>query len=533
MDSVFVNGKIYVDRGHFEEAMLVKDGKIAMVGKSKAVLAAAAEECEFVNLEGHTVVPGFNDSHLHLQLLGRNLGMVQLYGTASMAELITRSKDFLATHDLPAGQTLGGWGWNQDYFTDGKRMPNRHDLDKIATDRPIVFFRACGHAASVNSKALEALHFTAATKDPEGGQLGREENGEPDGIFYEHGTDMLAPIMPQPVAETFAAEIKAAMDYAASMGLTTLQSNDVTETNSTEMIAALRLLEKRGELSCRYYGQCNFLNPSAFAKFIKDDERAKNNDLVQVGPLKLFVDGSLGARTALLRGKYADDAKAVGIKTLSDEVFDEFVRMADVAGYGVVTHCIGDGAVEMVLDSYHKVIKDGKNPNRHGVVHCQITDKPMLERIKADDVQVLAQPIFIHYDMKMVRDRVGDELAETSYAFGTLTRMGVHLSYGTDCPVEDLNPYNNLHCAVTRKGLEGDEVYLPGEKVDISTAIDNYTAASAFCCGDEARRGRLKEGYFADFVVLDRDIFEIPEDEIKDVRPVATYMGGNATYKKA
>ena len=531
MDSVFVNGKIYVDREHFEEAMLVKDGKIKMVGSSKDVLAAAAEECEFTNLDGYTVLPGFNDSHLHLQILGQNLGMVQLYGTVSMDELISRGKEFLEKNNPPEGRTLGGWGWNQDYFTGDVRMPTKDDLDKIAVDRPVVFYRACGHAASVNTKALEALGITGDSKDPDGGQIGME-NGSPTGIFYERATDLFAPILPPPVAKTYASQIKAAMDYAASMGITTVQSNDVTEANTDEMLEALNLLLENDEVSCRYYGQCGFSTPKAFKKFIDGDHRAKNNDLVQIGPLKLFVDGSLGARTALLRAPYADDAKAEGIKTLADEVFDEFVRTADENNYGVVTHCIGDGAIEMVLDSYHKIIKDGKNPNRHGLVHCQITDKPMLDRIKADDVQVLAQPIFIHYDMNIVYDRVGDELAKTSYAFGTLGRMGVHVSYGTDCPVEDLNPYNNLFCAVTRKGFEGDKVYLPEEKVDIYTAIDNYTVGSAFACNDENGRGRLKEGFLADFVVLDSDIFTIPEDDIKDVRPVATYVGGVATYTK-
>ncbi len=533
MDNIYINGKIYVDRGVFAEAMLVRDGVIVQVGTNKEVLAAGAEECELVNFEGKTVIPGFNDSHLHIQGLGRNLSMVELYNTGSMAELIERGRDFLAKHNPPAGKTLGGWGWNQDYFSDEVRIPNRHDLDKIATDRPVAFYRACGHICTINTKALEELGITGETPDPEGGQIGKDEHGVPNGIMYERASEkMIEPILPEPVAATFEKEIRAATDYASSMGLTMVQSNDITESNVDEMTKAIASMREAGDLACRYYGQNYFNTVAGFERFVKMDERSKNTDLVGIGPLKMFVDGSLGARTALLRGEYADDKNAVGIKTLPDEVFDGLVQSAYKNEYGVITHAIGDGAIEMVLDSYHKVIENGDNKFRNAIVHCQITDDELLDRIKADNLSVMAQPIFIHYDMNMVHDRVGDALASTSYAFGRLGKMGVNVSYGTDCPVEDLNPFNNLHCAVTRKGLEGDAVYLPEEKVDIYTAIDNYTVASAYECFMDGKLGRLKAGYLADFTVLDTDIFEVAEDEIKNIRPVMTFVGGVKTYEK-
>ncbi|MBQ3076694.1 MAG: amidohydrolase [Clostridia bacterium] len=530
MTRVFMNGKIYIEREQFAQAMLVKDGKVVAVGTDADILAQAGD-AEQVDLQGRTVIPGFNDSHLHLAMLGDNLTQVPLHNTGSMAELIQRGKDFMEKNPLPDGAPLRGFGWNQDYFADGKVMPTRYDLDKIATDRPVVFERACGHATAVNSKALEIIGLKATDPQPDGGEFGITD-GEPNGLFFERAADLLKCFSPAATPENSAAKIKTAMDYAASMGITHVQSHDMGETSYNEVLAAADLLRQQNAFTTRYYAQMGFNSPDTLKAFIAEGHRCGDgDDLFRIGSVKLFVDGSLGARTALMLGSYADDPGAIGIKTLPDEVFDEIVRISDENGFPVVTHAIGDGAVQVCIDSYSKVIGDGPNKNRHSINHCQITSMAQLEAIRDKDICVQAQPIFIHYDMNIVRQRAGEALAETSYAFGTLTRMGVHLAYGTDCPVEDLNPYDNLYCAVTRKGLNSDEVYLEGEKVDIYTAIDNYTVGSAYLSLNEDVCGRLQPGYFADFVVLDADIFTVPDEEIRKIRPVATYLGGNVVYQ--
>ena len=535
MDRVFTGGTIYVERDSFAQAMWVQDGVIRAVGTDEAVLAAAPSGCEQTALAGATVIPGFNDSHLHLLMLGQNLKIVQLHNCTSMEEMIGRGKAFLEKNPLPAGTLLKGFGWNQDYFTDCSRMPDRHDLDRISTEHPIFFSRACGHAVSVNSKMLELGGITSATPQPAGGRYDLGEDGEPNGVFHECASTVFANFLPAPTVETLADDIRTAMDYASSVGITTVQSNDINEGNCDILLQALHLLRDRGELRTRYYGQCSFSTiESLQAFFDKGHVRGAGDDFVQIGPLKMFVDGSLGARTALLRGAYADDDRAQGIQTLPDDLFDSMVQLADANNNTVVVHAIGDLAIEKVLDSYDKVIAGGPNKNRHGVIHVQITDLPMLERFKTSDILAMVQPIFLHYDMYIVADRVGKALAETSYAFGTLTHMGVHTSYGTDCPVEDLNPFENLYTAVARKDLKckPESGFFPAEAVDIQTAIDNYTLESAYACFAEDRRGRLKAGYQADFVILDADLFTVPEEQILKVRPVATYMDGKQVYRK-
>ncbi|NLT57475.1 MAG: amidohydrolase [Clostridiales bacterium] len=534
MNRVLYNGNIYVERDNFAQALWIEGDTIRAVGSNEAVLAAAPAGSERVDLNGATVVPGFNDSHLHMRSLGMSLRVVQLQNSTSMQEILERGRRFVAEQMVPAGALVMGRGWNHDYFTDERRMPNRHDLDQVSTVHPVYYIRTCGHAISVNTLALQMAGITSGTPQPEGGQFELGEDGQPNGIFHECGNRMFASLLPQPSTETFTNELRAAMAYAASMGVTCVQSNDCNEDNYPEMLRALSNLRESGELLARYYAQSGFTKVENLRRFLDQGyATGHGDDLVRMGPTKLLVDGSLGARTALLRGRYADNAEAQGIQTLTNEVFDELVRMSDEAGSTVVTHAIGDGAIEMVLNSYDKVIQNGNNRNRHGVVHVQITDRPLLQRFVDSDVLALIQPIFLHYDMHIVGDRVGPELAATSYAFGSMVRMGIHASYGTDCPVEDLNPYENIYTAVARRDLKcrPEGGYFPAEAVDVQTAIDCYTAESAYACFAEDRMGRLQPGYLADLVVLDANIFTVPHEDIRNIRPLATYVGGRPVYQ--
>jgi hypothetical protein len=219
---------------------------------------------------------------------------------------------------------------------------------------------------------------------------------------------------------------------------------------------------------------------------------------------------------------------------MPQEEMDAIVAKASKHKMQVITHAIGDAAIEEVLNSYEKVIKNGNNPLRHGVVHCQITDLGLLKRFRDLNVLAFVQPIFLHYDMHIVESRVGKKLASTSYAFNTMDRLGVHVSYGTDCPVEDLDPFANLHCAVSRQDLSNypDNGFYSDEKVDIYRAVDNYTVASAYASFEENEKGRIKPGEYADIVMLDKNIFSVPSNEIKTTQVLMTILGGNIVYER-
>ena len=305
-----------------------------------------------------------------------------------------------------------------------------------------------------------------------------------------------------------------------------------------QFFAMVRQIFARGDAPLRYRHQVCFQTTQQFAEFLRSGEREhpayQGDSWLTMGPLKLFKDGSLGARTATMRQEYRDDPGNYGVECTDDALMLQFCRMAQDAGMQVVTHAIGDDAISRTLDAYESVNLPGENPLRHGVVHCQITDLPMLQRMVDSKIAAFYQPIFLDYDMQVLESRVGKELASTSYAFATFPKLGGKVGYGTDAPVENCNPFPNIYSAVTRMNLKGQPEggFYPQEKVDIYDAIDAYTAGSAWCEFTEDEKGRLKPGYLADLVVLDTDIFTCPERDIPGILPVMTMVGGRIVFEK-
>jgi len=535
MNTIYYNGNIYVERDRFVQAMLVSDGLVQKIGTLEEVTEGLCPKCEreMIDLEGRTVVPGFNDSHNHILNTGTALTCVILHGSTAMAEIIEKGRDFLAANPLKAGDVLVGRGWNQDYFTDEQRIPTRYDLDKITTEFPVVYTRTCGHMLVCNSKALEVAGITRDTQPIPGGEIYRDENGEPNGQFSENAQAVISAIIPEDTAEVLSEKLNVAMAYAASLGITTLQTNDISRDAWRTIEEAFRLTYANNPNAVRTYNQCAFADTESYQEFLDAGHvTGSGDDMFRFGPLKMFVDGSLGARTALMRTPYADDPTTCGVPTMTVENFEAMVKLADDNNCQVAVHAIGDGAIEMVLNAYDKVIEGRNNKNRHAVIHCQITDNEMVQRFYDKDVLAQVQPIFIHYDMNVVAERCGEEMASTSYAFGDMYRMGIHTSFGTDSPVENLQPFENLYCAVTRKRLDGQRTYREDQAVDIYDAVDQYTIGSAYVEFAEDRKGRLMPGYLADFAVLDRNIFEVPADEIKDVQCVRTVIGGRTVFER-
>ena len=533
MKKALLNGHFYLERDKFAEAVLIEDGIIAAVGSNEEIRARMGD-AETVDLGGGTVLPGFNDSHMHILNFGAKLLSVDLMGVRSIDEMVERVNAYIDEHHPAPDAVITGRGWNQDYFDDGPVIPTRQDLDRIKGDYAVRLTRACGHLVVANTRMIERAGVTAETPQPEGGRFELGPDGTPNGLFRETaGVALLDRATPAPTRADLAARIESTLAYAAHYGITSLQSNDVEDDNWQEVLSVYEELDRAGKLKARVYHQCCFMSAEPFQAFLAAGYRTgKGTDYQKVGPFKLYTDGSLGARTALLREDYADDPGNRGIECISAEGARTLVRAADAAGMQVSIHCIGDAAICRVLDIYEEILGDKPNAHRHGIIHCQIMDEGMLERIVRHGILVQAQPIFLHYDLHIVEDRVGKALAETSYPFGSLYRRGAPISYGTDAPVEDLNPFENLHCAVTREDLNGYPAggYVPSERVDIASAIDIYTMGGAYTSFEENRKGRIKEGYLADLVLLDRDIFTIPEEEIKHTQALATWLGGECVF---
>ncbi|MBV7274617.1 amidohydrolase [Clostridium sp. PL3] len=541
MDLILINGKVHtMDMlNKITEAVAIKNGKVVKTGTSSEIFALKTNITEIIDLKGKVILPGFNDSHMHLLNFANSLSMIDLNSCSSIEELIERVKTFINAKNLVKNKWIRGKGWNQDYFKKEKRFPTKYDLDKISTEYPIVITRACIHICVVNSKALALLGITKETPQVEGGQFDIDKNGEPIGIFREKALSLVYDKIPSPTSEELKNMIKEATYYANSKGLTSIQSDDFTSipgVDYIQVINAYNELKESGNLTLRVNEQCLLPAKDKLEKFLKEGfTTGQGDEFFKIGPLKLLVDGSLGARTAALCKPYFDDPSTSGILVYDQKELNELILTAHNSGMQIAVHCIGDKAMYMTFEAFQKALKvNPKKNHRHSIVHCQITDEILLNKFKELDIIAHIQPIFIHYDLHMVEDRIGRERMKSSYAFKTMIQKGIHIALGTDCPVEALDVMPSIYCAVTRKDLNGypEKGWMPEERLSIEEAVYNYTMGSAYASFEDTIKGSIEEGKLADMVVLSEDIFEVDKDRIKDLEVEMTLLGGKVIYKK-
>jgi predicted amidohydrolase YtcJ len=532
MKTIFINGNIYIEKDVFKEALVIENGIIVFVGDNESALTYATDQSDMIDLNGKTVVPGFNDSHLHFYMTALALKSVDLFNTTSIEEVIARGKSFLVEHPNHKG-LLSGRGWNQDYFITDQRMVLKEDLDQISTDIPIVFSRACGHVVCANSKALTLANITPDL-NIEGGTIEVNSKHELTGVLKENAIKQLDVLKESITVEDVVSQLQFVSNVANSCGITSVQTNDFNiGTSDTTIIEEAYRVYAETHPTVRVYHQICFVDIDAFKQRINEGYDQSTNDFNRYGPLKLFTDGSLGARTAYMRKPYHDDSTTVGILTMPQATIDEYVKTAHQHQIQTAIHAIGDGAIDCVLNSFEQVIKD-ENTLRHGIIHCQITDEALLKRFAKKDIVAYLQPIFLHADMHVVEARVGQALASTSYAFATMDRLGLHVAYGTDAPVEPFDVINCIHCAVNRQDLNyyPKDGYYPNERISVYQAIDHYTVGSAYASFQEHTKGRLLPGYVADCVVLSKNIFKIDSSEIMSVKIDKTMVDGRFVYER-
>ena len=530
---LFYNGHFYTGPGYAASVLWAQGGRIRALGGPE-LLAAAPPELPRTDLGGGWALPGFNDSHLHLLDVGRGLASVDLFGASGPADIAARCAAFVRAHAVPPGQAVYGNGWNQDLFAGPHALPTRADLDAAVPDHPLLLDRVCGHIMLCNTAALRAAGITSQTPDPPGGGIDRGPGGEPNGLLRDNAAALVRPLLPAETPAACAGRWRAALAHAAAHGLTSVQTCDVRSRDWPTVLAALEELDAQDALPLRLTLQCAMDTPEDLQALWDAGYRpGAHGKRWKIGPLKLFLDGSLGARTAWLRGGYADAPGAHGLCCLPMAEALALARKADAAGMQVVAHAIGDGAMEEMLDIIETLNapRGGANPLRHGVVHCQVTAPGQWDRLAALGAGALVQPIFLDYDHTIVTARCGAALAGTSYAFGDAVRRGLPVSYGTDAPVESLDPLRNLYAAVTRRPLSGGAPWQPQQAVTRAQALFCYTQGSAWQEFAEAEKGRLAPGFLADFTVLDRDYFTVPEADIPRLRVQATVTGGQVVYR--
>lgn len=494
------------------------------------------EKFETVDCKGRLVTPGLNDSHMHyLHYIRKTRLGVDLFDADSLAEVLRRLEKAFEQYDKSSGLWLVGEGWNQDYFTDEKRFPTSSDLDQVTSEYPIIVMRACFHIGVLNSKAMELIGLDAAKAKELGDMAETYSDGSPNGVIKEAFFDKIKSIVPTPDVEELVEMMIDGQKECFSKGLTSVQSDDLLyapEGKAFEMMRMLRDAAQDRKLKLRIGEQAVVANMGELKQMLENGfDSSFGNKTFNISCIKILSDGSLGARSAYMRAPYHDAPDTKGIPIFSQQQLDDLVMYCQRRNMPVAIHAIGDAAIDECLNSIEKA--QTAYPYfkpRHGIVHCQITDSAMPVRFAELNVCALVQPIFISYDMGIVYDRLGKELAETSYVWKTFKDLGVHMSFGSDCPVEEFDTMPNIYAAVTRRNLKGDKIYLENQAMSVEDSIYAYTAEGAYCSGEDDIKGIIKPGMLADFIILDRDLYTIDPMEIKDVKVLSTYVGGENVY---
>ena len=537
MDRIFFNGQIVTVDPQYPEvsAVAVKNGIVMAVGSDEEVKAMAGPATEMVDLKGAFMCPGLIDSHMHLLLLSNKLRRTDI----GVAKTFKECMDIMAKAAEEKKGTNGwamGIGFNQDDWTDCNEVPTRLDLDKACGDVPAYIERACGHIATLNTKAMELMGMMNEKEGDSPYKLRYFEDGTPNGVLCEDTVRLVEEYFPIPTVPEMKELILMGARYIAAKGLVGVHSDDlnlvVPVKDMPVILQAYKELSEADELPIRVHQQCRMLNLPMIEKFCSEYKvRTKWGKNFTIGDIKIMGDGSLGAHTAVLRGEYKNAPEDRGIPLHDDEELYAMFRVAHNAGYPIVVHVIGDGAMDQVVNGYELVMNENPKANmRHGIIHCQIMDEAQQDRFVKLNLLAYAQPVFVRYDSQIVDDCVGSELAKTSYNWRRYIDLGVHMSGGSDCPVEDCDPLANLYYAVTRMGMDGKPWY-PENGVTMEEALRMFTIEGAYSAFEEAERGSITIGKYADFTVLDKNIMKNPPEELLNTKVLMTVVNGKTVYE--
>ena len=510
------------------QALAVYGGRVVAVGTVAEVGRFKGPRTRVVDARGALVLPGFNDSHVHFLSGGFQLSSVDLRDASTPEEFAERIRRF--AEKLPKGRWITGGDWDHERWP-GAPLPTRELIDRFTPDTPVFVNRLDGHMALANSLALRLAGVTRETKDPPGGLIVRDpQMGEPTGVLKDAAMSFVYSKIPEPSIDEKLAAARAASDHAASLGVTSVQ--DMSAGNDVGVYQALL---ETGELKTRVYAVSPLPDWTRLSRV--GIHRAFGSDMLRIGGLKGFADGSLGSTTALFFEPYLDAPNTTGLP--SDEMIPEGkmlerVRGADAAGLHVMIHAIGDKANDQILEIYKQVAaSNGERDRRFRVEHAQHLRPEEIREFASLKVVASMQPFHCIDDGRWAEKRIGPQRIKGTYAFRSLLDAGAHLAFGTDWSVAPLNPMLGIYAAVTRRTLDGKNPggWVPEQKITVEEAVRAYTVGSAYAEFADDVKGTLAPGKLADFVLLDRDIFKIDPVEIEKARVTMTVVGGRVVYE--
>ncbi len=498
------------------EAVAVKKDRIVKVGTNEEINSWIGKNTKVIDLQGRTVVPGLTDSHIHVGDFGKFLMWVDLKDVDSVEEMQQRIRE--RAQKISEGRWIVGSGWDQARFAE-KRYPNRQDLDEASPDNPVILYHQCGRVCAINSKALELAGVTKETESPSGGKIEKDaETGEPTGILREKATDLVWKTIPEPSEEEVSEGASLACKKIVEAGVTSIHW---IVTSSTE-ISVIQRLRAENKLPLRVYT----IIPANLLDQINSSGSGDNKDR-NLG-VKVFVDGSLAARTAALCEPYSDDPRSKGQLQYSQQELDALVAKVHKANFRLVMHAMGDQAIDMALTAIEKALMEAqRKDHRYRLEHASVLNSKLIRRIKELGMLVSVQPkcVISEFSVWSAVERLGSERARWLYPLKTLIKEGIRVVGGSDCPMEPLSPLQGVQAAVTRQ-------FFPEERITVVEALRMYTVNAAYAFFEETVKGSIEEGKLADLTVFSGDPTAVPPSKIGDIKVKMTIVGGKVVYQK-
>ncbi len=521
--TVLVGGRLMLGEDTVPGCIGFSEGRIQVMGSEDRCIAALGPRARIMDIQGAVIIPGFIDSHLHLTSLGEQQQAVALAGCPCIGELQRRVTE--RARDLPEDAWITGRGWDQDRFSDG-RYPTAADLDQAAPGRAGFLRRACGHAAVASTEALRQAGIGERPEDPVGGYFERDASGKITGVLHETAMRLVLDAIPKPDVTQRRTFLRAAVEACHRAGITSVQTHEGGASLDDIWHSFAQVIGDPA-FALRAYLD---LGPSYLDALQERDLTTGDGDeFLRIGALKLFADGSLGARSALMSTDYVDDPGNRGTYVIPYEEMCEHTARAISFDMQVAVHAIGDRA----LDDTLSLLQPYQTPeNRHRVIHCQITRPEQFPKMVNCGVIACVQPRFLATDMRWAEARVGHERASTSYAWRSMMEAGVPMAGGSDAPVEPVEPLLGIHAAVNRMDDDGHPPggWFPEERLSIGEAFALFGPGAARSEGMLGRKGVLEERAMADVVLLDGDPLAMPPEDLLNLQVLETWVGGRRVY---
>lgn len=535
-DLIIINGKIFTNdkENPYVEAVAVRGDQIIAAGTSKDISEMVLKGVtRVIDAKGRLVLPGFNDAHVHFGPLDPDYVELRYITdpdiiTIKVKEQVAKSKP---------GQLITGGHWEHEMFTN-RQWPSKELIDNVSSANPVILSRTDGHSVLVNSYVLKASKITKNTPDPFGGEIVKDPlTGEPTGILKEAAVSLIKTgeikieRSPEELREREWQGYLRALREARELGVTSIQNAGSADFDSYEKLL------NAGELTSRIdIGATVTDDPARLASYKQLKVKyPSSGNWIRFGYLKGFIDGTIGSGTALMFKPFNDDPSTSGLETMPYEELEKIIIAADKSGFQIGIHAIGDKGNNWVLNAYEKAAEiNGTRDSRHRIEHSQVLDENDISRFARLGVIPSMQPTHCITDKRFCEKRIGSDRAKNAYAWNSLKKTGAKLAFGTDYSVEPLNPMEGLYAAVTRKDRLGEngDGWFPEEKLTMEEAICYYTLGSAYAQFMEGRKGMIRTGFLADIIIMDKDLFTIPENEIMRTKIDVTIVGGKVVFER-